>query len=90
MATTLFVYFLIFRIKYKLDTGPTVIHGKATNQTNLTDDNTPMETQNAQCTIKAGNIEASAQASVSKKLEGICGTSRFIYQLINQSINLSI
>lgn len=35
-----------------------------------------METQNAQCTIKAGNIEASAQASVSKKLEGICGTSK--------------
>lgn len=33
-----------------------------------------METQNAQCTIQAGEVRASAQASTSKKLEGICGT----------------
>lgn len=33
-----------------------------------------METQNAQCTITAGEVRASAQASTSKKLEGICGT----------------
>ncbi|KAJ6647137.1 hypothetical protein Bhyg_02357 [Pseudolycoriella hygida] len=43
---------------------------------NSADQDSPMETQNAQCTIKAGNIEASAQASVSKKLEGICGTNQ--------------
>ncbi|XP_037033425.1 uncharacterized protein LOC119072343 [Bradysia coprophila] len=49
---------------------------KTTNQTTSSDENSPIETQNAQCTIKAGNIEASAQASVSKRLEGICGTNQ--------------
>lgn len=63
-------------MKHIVGTVPTIISGKTSNN-QTTEDNTPMETQNAQCTIKAGNIEASAQASVSKKLEGICGTSKY-------------
>lgn len=63
--------------KPNVGSGPTVITGKSSNETIASDEDAPMETQNAQCTIKAGNIEASAQASVSKKLEGICGTSKY-------------
>lgn len=56
---------------------PTVIANNAT----LTDfdDGLPVETQSAQCTITAGDVQASAQASVSKKLEGVCGSSKFFW-----------
>ncbi|XP_053669794.1 uncharacterized protein LOC128720165 [Anopheles nili] len=37
------------------------------------DGNSPYETQTAQCTITSGDIEASAQASISKTLVGVCG-----------------
>lgn len=36
----------------------------------------PLEIQSAQCTITAGDVKASAQASISKKLEGVCGSSK--------------
>lgn len=36
----------------------------------------PTETQSAQCTITAGDVQASAQATISKKLEGVCGSSK--------------
>lgn len=32
------------------------------------------ETQSAQCTITAGDVQASAQATISKRLEGVCGS----------------
>lgn len=34
----------------------------------------PYETQRAQCTVTAGEVQASAEASVSKTLEGVCGS----------------
>lgn len=34
----------------------------------------PKETQMAQCTVTSGDIKASAQATFSKKLEGVCST----------------
>ncbi|XP_052860487.1 uncharacterized protein LOC128267641 [Anopheles cruzii] len=39
---------------------------------------TPYETQTAQCTITSGDIEASAQASISKTLVGVCGTDEML------------
>lgn len=36
----------------------------------------PTETQSAQCTITAGDVQASAQATISKRLEGVCGSSK--------------
>lgn len=39
------------------------------------DDDNPTETQSAQCTITAGDVQASAQATITKKLEGVCGSS---------------
>lgn len=39
------------------------------------DEDQPTETQSAQCTITAGDVQASAQATISKKLEGVCGSS---------------
>ncbi|XP_061517858.1 uncharacterized protein LOC1272689 isoform X2 [Anopheles gambiae] len=38
----------------------------------------PYETQTAQCTITSGDIEASAQASISKTLVGVCGTDEML------------
>ncbi|XP_058128644.1 uncharacterized protein LOC131292844 [Anopheles ziemanni] len=38
----------------------------------------PYETQTAQCTITSGDIEASAQASISKTLVGVCGTEEML------------
>lgn len=38
----------------------------------------PKETQMAQCTVTSGDIKASAQATFSKKLEGVCSTREFI------------
>lgn len=40
-------------------------------------DEFPVESQSAQCTITAGNVQASAEATMSKKLEGVCGTSNW-------------
>lgn len=34
----------------------------------------PQETQSAQCTITAGDVQASAQATISKRLDGVCGS----------------
>lgn len=34
----------------------------------------PHETQSAQCTITAGDVQASAQATISKRLDGVCGS----------------
>lgn len=48
------------------------------NNDNINDDDSPFETQIAQCTITSGDVQASAQASISKKLEGICGTGKRI------------
>lgn len=39
---------------------------------------TPYETQSAQCTITAGDVQASAQATISKRLEGVCGSGTHI------------
>ncbi|XP_050070047.1 uncharacterized protein LOC126558135 [Anopheles maculipalpis] len=38
----------------------------------------PYETQTAQCTITSGDIEASAQASISKTLVGVCGSDEML------------
>uniref|UniRef100_A0AAG5D154 Uncharacterized protein n=1 Tax=Anopheles atroparvus TaxID=41427 RepID=A0AAG5D154_ANOAO len=38
----------------------------------------PYESQIAQCTIKSGDIEASAEASISKTLVGVCGTDEML------------
>lgn len=40
----------------------------------------PHETQSAQCTITAGDVQASAQATISKKLEGVCGSSSYPFK----------
>lgn len=45
------------------------------SDTTETDDQ-PTETQSAQCTITAGDVQASAQATISKRLEGVCGSSK--------------
>lgn len=46
-----------------------------TSVTDDSDDDSPIETQSAQCTITAGDVKAQAQATISKKLEGICSSS---------------
>lgn len=38
-------------------------------------DEGPTETQTAQCTITSGDVKASAQASVTTRLDGVCETS---------------
>ncbi|XP_055624294.1 uncharacterized protein LOC129767423 [Toxorhynchites rutilus septentrionalis] len=38
----------------------------------------PYETQTAQCTITSGEVEASAQATISKTLVGVCGTDEML------------
>lgn len=43
-------------------------------------DEIPVESQSAQCTITAGDVQASAEATMSKKLEGVCGTCKFVYE----------
>lgn len=35
----------------------------------------PSETQRAQCTITAGEVQASAEATMTKTLKGVCGSS---------------
>ncbi|XP_053685756.1 uncharacterized protein LOC128735289 [Sabethes cyaneus] len=53
---------------------------QVTNTTNI-DDGTPespYETQTAQCTITSGEVEASAQATISKTLVGVCGTEEML------------
>ena len=35
------------------------------------------ETQTAQCTITSGDVKASAQASVTTRLDGVCETSKW-------------
>lgn len=47
----------------------------------------PHETQSAQCTITAGEVQASAQATISKKLEGVCGSSSYFVILIKVKSN---
>lgn len=37
----------------------------------------PIETQRAECTLISGDVRATAEASVSRKLEGICATGKF-------------
>lgn len=39
---------------------------------------TPIETQRAECTLISGDVRASAEATVSRKLEGFCSTGNFI------------
>lgn len=34
----------------------------------------PIETQRAECTLISGDVRASAEATVSRKLEGFCAT----------------
>ncbi|XP_058464387.1 uncharacterized protein LOC131438391 [Malaya genurostris] len=53
---------------------------QVTNATKI-DDGTPespYETQTAQCTITSGEVEASAQATISKTLVGVCGTDEML------------
>lgn len=51
-----------------------------TNTTNVNDGTpeSPYETQTAQCTITSGEVEASAQATISKTLVGVCGTDEML------------
>ncbi|EDS26497.1 conserved hypothetical protein [Culex quinquefasciatus] len=51
-----------------------------TNVTNVDDGtpDSPYETQTAQCTITSGEVEASAQATISKTLVGVCGTEEML------------
>lgn len=53
---------------------------QVTNTTNVNDatPDTPYETQTAQCTITSGEVEASAQATISKTLVGVCGTDEML------------
>lgn len=53
---------------------------QVTNTTNINDGtpNEPYETQTAQCTITSGEVEASAQATISKTLVGVCGTDEML------------
>lgn len=53
---------------------------QVTNTTNIDDGNpeSPYETQTAQCTITSGEVEASAQATISKTLVGVCGTDEML------------
>lgn len=53
---------------------------QVTNTTNINDGtpNEPFETQTAQCTITSGEVEASAQATISKTLVGVCGTDEML------------
>lgn len=37
-------------------------------------DETPIETQHTECTLISGDVRATAEASVSRKLEGFCAT----------------
>lgn len=41
----------------------------------------PIETQRAECTLISGDVRASAEASVSRKLEGFCATGNLIYDV---------
>lgn len=36
----------------------------------------PIETQRAECTLISGDVRATAEASVSRKLEGFCATGK--------------
>lgn len=53
---------------------------QVTNTTNINDGtpDAPYETQTAQCTITSGEVEASAQATISKTLVGVCGTDEML------------
>ncbi|XP_058832442.1 uncharacterized protein LOC131690570 [Topomyia yanbarensis] len=53
---------------------------QATNTTSVNDGTpeSPYETQTAQCTITSGEVEASAQATISKTLVGVCGTDEML------------
>ncbi|XP_055592585.1 uncharacterized protein LOC129744200 [Uranotaenia lowii] len=53
---------------------------QVTNTTNVNDatPDSPYETQTAQCTITSGEVEASAQATISKTLVGVCGTEEML------------
>ncbi|XP_019529317.3 uncharacterized protein LOC109401282 [Aedes albopictus] len=53
---------------------------QVTNTTNINDGtpSEPYETQTAQCTITSGEVEASAQATISKTLVGVCGTDEML------------
>lgn len=42
-----------------------------------TADMNPTETQRAECTLISGDVKASAEATVSRKLEGFCATGNF-------------
>lgn len=53
------------------------------------DNDAPVETQSAQCTITAGDVKAQAQATISKKLEGICSTSKEQQHMATQMISLN-
>lgn len=50
------------------------------NTTNINDGtpDSPYETQTAQCTITSGEVEASAEATISKTLVGVCGTDEML------------
>lgn len=53
---------------------------QVSNTTNIDDGtlDSPYETQTAQCTITSGEVEASAQATISKTLVGVCGTDEML------------
>lgn len=57
--------------------GPSLNQSTPNRQNTIesSDDDLPMETQQAQCTISAGEVQASAQATISRKLEGVCSSS---------------
>lgn len=53
---------------------------QVSNTTNIDEEtpDSPYETQTAQCTITSGEVEASAQATISKTLVGVCGTEEML------------
>lgn len=53
---------------------------QVSNTTNVNDGtpDSPYETQTAQCTITSGEVEASAQATISKTLVGVCATDEML------------
>uniref|UniRef100_A0A182W870 Uncharacterized protein n=1 Tax=Anopheles minimus TaxID=112268 RepID=A0A182W870_9DIPT len=55
-----------------------VVSAATEEKTSSEPPDSPYETQTAQCTITSGDIEASAQASISKTLVGVCGSDEML------------